>query len=74
MGGWRDELARWRRPYETAAAGEARDGRGESAQARASNGAGGRGAGVRSGPSGRTDARFVALSLKTVHDEILAQY
>jgi hypothetical protein len=71
--GERDELARWRRPCEMAAAGEACDGRGESARAGASNDVGERGAGGWSGPSIRTYACFVALPLKTVHDEILAQ-
>jgi hypothetical protein len=45
MGGQRDKPAWWRRPCETAAAGEVRDGQGESAQAGASNGAGTRGVG-----------------------------
>ena len=44
MGGRRGELARWR-PCETAAAGGAHDGQGESARAGASNSAGGQGAG-----------------------------
>jgi hypothetical protein len=66
-----DESARWRRPYEKAAAGEARDGRGESMWDEAGNSACGRGMrserrgqGMRSGPSIRTDDRFVALPLK----------
>jgi hypothetical protein len=64
-------LARWRRPNEKAAAGEACNGWSESTRDRASNGAGGRG--TRSGPFVQTDDRFVTLPLKIVHDEILAQ-
>ena len=43
MGRRHNKLAWWRRPYEKAAAGEARDGWGESTRDGASNGVGGRG-------------------------------
>jgi hypothetical protein len=62
MGEWRDELAQWRRPYETAAAGEARDVQGESTWGRASNGMGRQGTGrtERAARAGR-----VELSVRT---------
>jgi hypothetical protein len=68
MGERRDELAQWRRHSRRGARQRRQIRVGQSEEWRV------RGAGVRSSPSVRTDARFVALSLKTVHDEILAQY
>ena len=83
MGGRSDKLARWRQPCETAAAGEACDDRGESGLAKASNGTGERGAGraeraVREeGAEGsvRLNGRPLhSITVKAVHDEILAQF